>query len=209
MMSFSRFTLLSRKHFKRTNHSLSNFIQKIPDSTSSQLRTGDNSYARLGRAYEEKCKRVMERTFDTSVKILGGSGDGGIDLLWKHSLHAEKTSISQVNKIGFIAQCKCKESGRVTPEVVRALEGTMSSFPDAEKIGCLISNHRATESAAETLKNSSFPLINFIISACEGEDCLWIKEIILNRKFMVLYPHVHVLAVRKQNLTCQTLRWRN
>lgn len=178
------------------HHFLFKNLSKLFSTCSTRI--GDESYTRIGRFYEEKCQEVLANEFETVVKLVGGSGDGGIDLRWNKKLH------SGMN-LSFVAQCKFKEANRVAPETIRALKGSLVSLPTGT-IGCLISNHRPSTDSLTLIKNSKLPLISMIISQCQGCPPI-ISEIFLNRTFKLLHPNVHVLISRSSKGNFQTFHW--
>lgn len=147
-------------------------------------RTGPDSYSNLGRLYEKKCQKVLAEHFKTTVNLVGGAGDGGIDLTWT----------LKNRPINFIGQCKLKHfDKKVESQVCRGLEGSLSACPPGT-IGCLISNVRPSSECLDRIKSSVYPIMYVNIS--EDASCKIIKEVLINNRIKMLYPFFTTKRIR-------------
>ena len=174
------------------------YFNKFLKRSFSRLSGGVNSFANLGRFYEEKCQQVLADKFDTTVKLVGGANDGGVDLFWSKQLESGKN-------LQFIGQCKQKISTKIGPSVCRELMGSLANRPEGT-VGCLISNRRPTAQCLETLVKSPLPLIYFMIN--EYDNCDRIYEIVPNSIFLKQNPEFQILPIRNPHRIHYTFRLR-
>lgn len=150
-------------------------------------RSGLTSFVNLGRAYEEKCQKVISKNFETKVNLVGGACDGGIDLTWSREL---KTG----HFINFIGQCKSLTANKgVKTETCRGLEGSLSACPPGT-IGCIISNKAPTSDCLDRIKNSFYPIMYLNIN--EEMLCTNIYGIYLNNQIKSLFPSLSAHPIR-------------
>ena len=112
------------------------------------VRRGEESYSFLGRAYEEACGQVLAQ-IGISLRQIGGSGDGGIDLQGHWHLGEESVPV--------IAQCK-RISRTCPPIHVRELEGTLGKRV-GEGVALLVASSPASTACIAAVMESRLPLL--------------------------------------------------
>jgi len=101
---------------KRANiEFIEQFRNKKKDNTQSSKYIGDK--------YEMFCKKWLEQQGYTEVKIIGGRGDKGLDIL----------AINFQSKIVGI-QCKYKKSGTINSQDIRLLNGSKEYYENVEEL---------------------------------------------------------------------------
>ena len=127
--------------------------------TLSSFPRGDQSYKRIGTAYELYAQSALQH-FGISTEIRGSAGDGGVDLhgMWYLGNAKDKKEWRALNVIG---QCKrmCKP---LTPNFIRELEGTFQHCAavktDNEHVALMVSRTAASKQALERIRTSQVPI---------------------------------------------------
>lgn len=140
----------------------------------------------IGKLYEEKCQKVVNEAFETPVALVGGANDGGVDLRWNKIVGSDKT-------VNFIGQCKYRDGKRIQPDVVRALEGSVSAHP-LKTVGVLLTNRRPSIESLKTLNESVYPMMYLNIK--ESQCCKYVYEVLMNNKLKTTFPEIKILECR-------------
>lgn len=113
-------------------------------------RTGEQSYAFLGRKYEEACQAML-RDIGVDARLVGGASDGGIDLCGQWHLDDR-------DPVPIVAQCKNTSRRPCPPVFVRELEGAVSRMKTTT-VAMLICSSDAGKAAVEAIRLSSTPIL--------------------------------------------------
>ena len=102
-------------------------------------------------AFERLCQRLLRESGFTEVRVIGKSGDGGIDVQGKVRFHG---------LISFPIMVQCKRlRGSVVPSMVRDFRGAMTGRADR---GLLITTGNFTRDAAKEAARTVNPAIDLV-----------------------------------------------
>lgn len=142
-------------------------------------RTGEQSYAFLGRKYEEACQAML-RDIGVDARLVGGASDGGIDLCGQWHLE-------EGNPISVVAQCKNIPSRPCPPVYVRELEGVVSRMKTAT-VAMLICSSDAGKAAIESIRLSSTPILFLLY------DMVRLKKALCNAALQKHLPRLRIAS---------------
>lgn len=159
-------------------------------------RTGVDSYAHLGSQYEEIVRQVLGRSLNLQLTVVGGCGDGGVDLrgLWKPDPTAPDLSVQ------VLVQCK-RIDRPCSPTFIRDLEGACLGNSGSHRgvIGIMACTSDGSLACKEHLLCSTLPLGLMNIPEDGQTEGPFVKSALFNRNVYKLLPAL-LVAVRK-NLT--------
>jgi len=141
------------------------------------IRRGEQSFARLGRGYEEAVQ-LLFLSIGIDARLVGGRSDGGVDLQGRWRLAPERS-------IPIIAQCKLIEK-KCPPSFVRELEGTVARLSDT--LAMLVSSSDASSEALTAIRCSPYPLL-FLHYSVEQPT---LKAAFLNDSLLKRHPGLHI-----------------
>jgi hypothetical protein len=127
---------------------------------------------RAGRAFEESVRELWIHRYGPAV-IVGGKGDGGIDIR------------GYISEIPVIIQCKSNLAG---PSIVRELEGTMSKHVG---IGVLCSKG-LTRAGVLQLCSSKHALVFMDFSTMKDSQNNRHNRVLVNRQCQLKFPSIKV-----------------
>lgn len=165
--------VLIRRHRIRC-HSTETFTEII-----SSFPKGDQSYKRIGTAYELYAQSVLQH-FGINTEIRGSAGDGGVDLrgIWYLGRRGNIKDTKELKTLSVIGQCK-RMNKPLTPNFIRELEGTfqhcVAAQTETEHVALMVSRTAASKQALERIRVSQVP-ITFIRLIDTREDHLDCSE---------------------------------
>lgn len=133
----------------------------------------------------------MGKLFGTDLKIVGGAGDNGIDLIGTTQLPPDQKPST------LIVQCKLKHnpSKSISSGIVRETVGASSPFPK-DTIVVLASNAPLSESGHRTFLHSTH---RSVFVQLDHRDIIDnpIRSIEVNYRFRLMHPNIHIVKVRR------------
>ncbi|KAJ3201301.1 hypothetical protein HDU82_008218 [Entophlyctis luteolus] len=131
----------------------------------------------VGRAFESKCARVLAALGFRNIRVVGGAGDGGIDIRASLQLPTPAAAPTAPPPILALTQCKCVAS-KIGPRDLRELEGVMARNsrrfdrfqpgshasgpppnPESVPLGILAASIGFSKEARNVFRSSRFPIL--------------------------------------------------
>ncbi|RPA94489.1 hypothetical protein L873DRAFT_1701289 [Choiromyces venosus 120613-1] len=151
----------------------------------------------VGTLYEYTVKEAL-KSFGMSLERTGGSGDKGVDLRGTWTIPNLPLEQSQKPRIyDVLAQCKCAKIGKkISPAVIRELEGTVSS-KKPETIGILAASKPCSPGIRKHLAMSPRPLMYLCLEEAKGI----VEQIVWNAPASILLPGVGTKTIHRKGRT--------
>ena len=143
-------------------HQIICYSTEILTEITSSFPKGDQSYKRIGTAYELYAQSALYN-FGISTEIRGSAGDGGVDLrgVWHLGSRNNIKDTKGSKTLNVIGQCK-RMSKPLTPNFIRELEGTFQHCAavqtEVEHVALMVSRTAASKQALERIRTSQVPI---------------------------------------------------
>lgn len=141
---------------------------------------------RIGREFEERCCQFLNSNLRSSLRVVGGSNDRGIDLSGEWGPHL------------LSVQCKASLSGRpLGARVFREVLGSAGLEGSRGVLMVAVSNGGAgiTDEASRALHRIRVPLFVCVFSESPGEEFgMKLSQFLMNQEARIAVPELSVAS---------------